>query len=46
MNYDASAFQLGEIIIQEGKPIQLYIRKLTVSSKRYTVTENLLINMI
>ena len=27
-------FQLGSIIIQEGKPIYLYIRKLNIPQKR------------
>ena len=36
---DASAFQLGAVIGQKGKPIAFYSRKLTDSQKRYTVTE-------
>ena len=34
---DAGAFQLGEVMSQEGKTIALYIRKLTYDQKRYTV---------
>ena len=36
---DASAFQLGAVIIQKGKPIAFYSRKLTDAQQRYTVTE-------
>ena len=36
---DARKFQLGAVIIQKGKPIVFYRRKLTDSQKRYTVTE-------
>ena len=31
-------FQLGEFIIQRGKPIAFYSRKLTDAQKSYTVT--------
>ena len=36
--YD-SAFQLGAVISQKGKPLAFYSRKLTGAQKRYTVTE-------
>ena len=36
---DASEHQLGAVIIQEGKPIAFYSRKLTERQKCYTVTE-------
>ena len=36
---DASEFQLGEVIIQKGKPITFYSKKLTDAQQRYTVTE-------
>ena len=36
---DASAFQFGAVIIQEGKPIAFHSRKLTNSQQRYTVTK-------
>ena len=39
INTNASAFQLGSVIIQKGKPINLYSRKITDPQKRYTVTE-------
>ena len=34
---DASKYQLGSVISQDGKPIDLYSRKLTGPQKRYTV---------
>ena len=36
---DASDFQLGAVISQDGKPISFYIRKLTGEQSRYIVTE-------
>ena len=36
---DPSDYQLGAVIIQNGKPIAFYSRKLTEIQKRYTVTE-------
>ena len=36
---DASAFQLVAVIIQKGKTIAFYSRKLTYAQQRYTVTE-------
>ena len=38
MHTDVSKLQLGEVISQKGKPIDLYSRKLTDSKKSYTVT--------
>ena len=35
---DDSAFQLGAVISQKGKHIDFYIRKLTDTQQRYTVT--------
>ena len=35
----AIRFQLGTVIVQEGKPIDFYSRKLTETQKRYTVTK-------
>ena len=43
---DYSDFQIGAVIIQEGKPIAFYSRKLTVPQTRYTVTEKELINIV
>ena len=36
---DASDFQLGSLISQNGKPIPFYSRKLAPAQSRYTVTE-------
>ena len=36
---DASDYQLGAVITQEGKPLTFYSRKLNKSQKNYTVTE-------
>ena len=35
---DASAFQLGAVISQKGKPIAFYSRKLTGAQQLHTVT--------
>ena len=43
---NAKNFQVGAFIIQNGRPIALYIRKLSYDQKRYTVTENELLNII
>ena len=40
IHMDASELQLGSGIIQYGKPIAFYIRKLKGQKKRYTVIEN------
>ena len=39
INTDGSDYQLGAVISQSGKTINLYIRKLTKTKTRYTVTE-------
>ena len=39
IHMDASEFQLGAVIIQDGKTIALYSRRLTGPQTRYTVTE-------
>ena len=36
----SSGYQIGAMFIQEGKPIALYICKLTWLQTRYMVTEN------
>ena len=36
---DASVFQLGVVIRNKGKPIALYIRKLTDAQQWFKVTE-------
>ena len=39
MHTDASHYQLGRVISQEGKPIAFYSRKLNDAQTRYTTTE-------
>ena len=43
---DASAFQLGAVIIQKGKPIASYGRKLTDDQQLYTVKETELLSIV
>ena len=43
---DASAFQLGTVISQKGKPIAFYIRKRTNAQQWYTVTEGELLSSV
>ena len=43
---DASAFQLEAVIIQKGKPIAFYSRKLTDDQQCYKVTETELLSII
>ena len=43
---DASAFQLGVVIVQNGKPIVFYIIKLTDTQQRYTVTERKILSIV
>ena len=43
---DGSAFQLGAVISQVGKPIAFYSRKLTNDQQRYTLTEGEIISII
>ena len=40
IHMDARKFQIGAVIIQDGKPISFYIHKLTNLQQRYTLTEN------
>ena len=43
---DANDLQLGPVISQKGKPITLYIIKLTNAHKRYEVTEKDLLSIV
>ena len=43
---DASAFQLGAVIIQKGRPIDFYNKKITDAQQQYKITERELLSIL
>ena len=46
MYTDASALQLGAVIVQDGRPIAFFSRKLSETQKKYSVTELELLSIV
>ena len=43
---NASNYQLGVVIVQEGKPLAFYSRKMNSAQKRYTTGEQELLSIV